>query len=174
MCCSLLSLPVFGFVHLRDFHIGSTFRIALLGFGQSPFIRKGTQPTQQLSIHLRQHIFVHVYTTYSIINHYLFIIIVPIERTLLLALFAIHWGPILNLRITTSLALIAYECSYYITIFTSCWLAICFHILFALFANGTRTPFGCLLEFGATIRAFDHRKCPPTLLIRRKQIIMFG
>lgn len=88
----------------------------------------------------------------------------PIKRAFLFTLFTVDWWAIFDFAIRAPLALIPYESSDYITIFASSWLAIRFNILLALFAYRTRTSFGRLLKFRATIRAFHHRKCSTTFL----------
>lgn len=155
---------MFWLSQLGHFHMCPTFCIALFRFCKGPFKRQRAQPTQELSVNLQSKTASRVTSRVPKPHIYLLIVVVAIKCTFLLALFAVDRRAILNLGISTSLALIAYKCSYNVAVLASRRFAVRFDILLTLFAYGASVSFRCLLKFWATISALYHGKSSTTFL----------
>lgn len=99
---------------------------------------------------------------------YFFVIIVSVEGTFLLALLAVDRRPVLKLRVSAALALVAYKRGDHVAVLTGGRLAICLNVLFALFAYRASAALGRLLELRTAIGALYHRKSSAAFLENRQ------
>lgn len=116
----------------------------LLGLLKDPAVRQSTQPAEELTVHLSP------------------ALLLPVEGTLLLALFAGLRGAMLLLRVGAALTLGPDEGSDDVTVLTGLWRPKLFHILGTLLTD--RVCFTLLLELRAAECTLDDGVGDATLL----------
>lgn len=97
-------------------------------------------------------------------KNYLFVIVVPVESALLLALLAVDGRPVLDLGIRAPLAFVAYERGDDVAVLAGSRFTVSFHVLLALFTYCARAALRSLLELGTAVRAFHDRESAATFL----------